>query len=59
MKNNEIDYTENALLSYFGRVQYALMDRYLFSASLEETALLNLVPKTDGDGFLLFQLLGN
>ena len=34
MKNNEIDYTENALLSYFGRVQYALMDRYLFSASL-------------------------
>ena len=34
VKNNEIDYTENALLSYFGRVQYALMDRYLFSASL-------------------------
>ena len=34
VKSNEIDYTENALLSYFGRVQYALMDRYLFSASL-------------------------
>ena len=34
VKSNEIDYTENALLSYFGRVQYALMDRYLFSTSL-------------------------
>lgn len=34
VKNNEIDYAENALLSYFGRVQYSLMDRYLFSASL-------------------------
>lgn len=34
VKNNEIDYVENALLSYFGRVQYSFMDRYLFSASL-------------------------
>ena len=31
---NEIDYNENALISYFGRVQYALMDRYLVTASL-------------------------
>ncbi|MDO4162897.1 MAG: TonB-dependent receptor [Bacteroides sp.] len=34
LRNNEIDYVEDALLSYFGRVQYAFKDRYLFSASL-------------------------
>lgn len=33
-KSNEIDYVENALLSYFGRIQYSFMERYLFSASL-------------------------
>ena len=32
--NNEINYAENALISYFGRVQYALMDRYLLTFSL-------------------------
>lgn len=32
--NNEIDYNKNALLSYFGRIQYALMDRYLMTVSL-------------------------
>lgn len=32
--NNEIDYNENALLSYFGRIQYALMNRYLMTVSL-------------------------
>lgn len=32
--NNEINYNKNALLSYFGRVQYSLMDRYLMSISL-------------------------
>lgn len=32
--NNEIDYSENALLSYFGRIQYALKNRYLMTVSL-------------------------
>lgn len=32
--NNEIDYNEHALISYFGRIQYALMDRYLMTVSL-------------------------
>ena len=32
--NNEIEHTKNALLSYFGRIQYALMDRYLMTISL-------------------------
>jgi TonB-linked SusC/RagA family outer membrane protein len=31
---NEIGYSENALISYFGRIQYGIMDKYLFSASL-------------------------
>ena len=31
---NTIDYNENALVSWFGRIQYALMDRYLFTVSL-------------------------
>ena len=34
VKNNEITYSSNALLSYFGRVQYSLMDRYLLTFSL-------------------------
>ncbi len=33
-KYNEINYNENALLSYFGRIQYSLMDRYLMMVSL-------------------------
>lgn len=32
--NNTIDFDENALISYFGRIQYALMDRYLLTVSL-------------------------
>lgn len=32
--NNEVTYNKNALISYFGRIQYALMDRYLASVSL-------------------------
>lgn len=32
--NNEIDRSKNALLSYFGRIQYGLLDRYLITASL-------------------------
>lgn len=32
--NNEIGYSENALLSYFGRIQYGLYDRYLMTVSL-------------------------
>lgn len=32
--NNQVEYTKNALLSYFGRIQYALMDRYLMTVSL-------------------------
>ncbi len=32
--NNEINYSENALLSYFGRIQYALKNRYLMTVSL-------------------------
>ncbi|MDR1672967.1 MAG: TonB-dependent receptor [Bacteroidales bacterium] len=31
---NEIGYSENALISYFGRLQYGLMDKYLFQVSL-------------------------
>jgi TonB-linked SusC/RagA family outer membrane protein len=31
---NEIGYSGNALISYFGRVQYGLMSRYLFMTSL-------------------------
>lgn len=34
INNNEIDYDKNALVSFFGRVQYTLMDRYLMTASL-------------------------
>lgn len=34
INNNEIDYNENAMISYFGRAQYALMDRYLMTVSL-------------------------
>lgn len=32
--NNEINRTENAIVSYFGRLQYGLMDRYLLTFSL-------------------------
>lgn len=32
--NNEIGRTENAIISYFGRLQYGLMDRYLMTLSL-------------------------
>ena len=31
---NEIDRNENAIISYFGRLQYGLMDRYLMTLSL-------------------------
>lgn len=31
---NEVTYNKNAIISYFGRVQYALMDRYLATISL-------------------------
>jgi len=31
---NEVGQSKNAILSYFGRVQYALMDRYLATVSL-------------------------
>lgn len=34
VSNNEIGYDSNALLSYFGRVQYSLIDRYLLTVSL-------------------------
>ena len=34
VQNNQIDYDSNALLSYFCRVQYSLMDRYLLTLSL-------------------------
>jgi len=34
VNNNEINYNNNALISYFGRAQYALMDRYLLTLSL-------------------------
>jgi TonB-linked SusC/RagA family outer membrane protein len=32
--NNEISYSNNAIISYFGRVQYALLNRYLTTVSL-------------------------
>lgn len=32
--NNDLNYNENAIISYFGRAQYALMDRYLMTVSL-------------------------
>ena len=41
--NNEIEHTKNALLSYFGRIQYALMDRYLMTIHYVVMVLLNLV----------------
>lgn len=59
VKNNEIDYTENALLSYFGRVQYALMDRYLFSASLRRDGSSKFGSENRWGGSLQFQQLGN
>jgi TonB-linked SusC/RagA family outer membrane protein len=31
---NEIGYSENALISYFGRIQYGWMNKYLLTASL-------------------------
>jgi len=34
LNNNEIYYNKNALVSYFGRLQYALLDRYLMTFSL-------------------------
>jgi TonB-linked SusC/RagA family outer membrane protein len=34
VNNNDIYYNKNALLSYFGRAQYALMNRYLMTVSL-------------------------
>jgi len=34
VNNNEIYYSKNAIISYFGRVQYSLMDRYLMTVSL-------------------------
>jgi TonB-linked SusC/RagA family outer membrane protein len=32
--NNEIGYSENALISYFGRLQYSLSEKYFINASL-------------------------
>jgi len=32
--DNTITFNKNAMISYFGRIQYGLKDRYLFSASL-------------------------
>lgn len=31
---NSIDYNQNAIISYFGRVQYGLMDKYLMTVSM-------------------------
>ncbi len=32
--NNEINQSKNAIISYFGRIQYGLLDRYLMTVSL-------------------------
>jgi len=34
VNNNDIAYSNNAIISFFGRVQYSLLDRYLMTASL-------------------------
>jgi len=34
INNNDIAYSNNAIISFFGRVQYSLLDRYLVTASL-------------------------
>ncbi|WP_238387868.1 SusC/RagA family TonB-linked outer membrane protein [Pararcticibacter amylolyticus] len=43
---NNIGFTENKLISYFGRLQYAFKDRYLLSASLRSDGSSKFGPDT-------------
>lgn len=50
--------SDDAMVSYFGRINYALKDRYLFSATIRTMVVQSSVKIIAGDGSLPYQVAG-